>query len=90
MGQISLGHVAHPVNPAIPTTLSPGEPATWVVPLTDIIAAAQAASHARVRFEELRAIVSLGTGKSRRSKRSPLRMSELPARFGLAGARQAP
>lgn len=81
MGQISLGLVTHAANPAIPTTLSPGGAATWVVPLTEVIAAAQAASGAGVRFEELRATVSLGTGKSRRSRRAAVRTSELPGRF---------
>jgi hypothetical protein len=83
MDQINLGHVQHAANPAIPFTLAPGESETWVVALAEVMAAAEAASNAGIRFDELRAIVSLGSGKSRSSQPSRVRTSELPDRFFL-------
>jgi hypothetical protein len=56
------------------------------VPLAEVMAAAEAASNAGIRFEELRAIVSLGSGKSRSSQPSRVRTSELPDRFFLTPA----
>jgi hypothetical protein len=46
MDQINLGHVQHAANPAIPFTLARGESETWVVPLAEVMAAAEAASNA--------------------------------------------
>ena len=85
VGQISLGHVQHPANPAVPSTIAPGESETWVAPLAEVVAAAEAASHAGLRFDELRATVSLGTGKSRSSRRTVTRVSDLPDRFYSTG-----
>jgi hypothetical protein len=84
IGQLGLAQWQHRANQALPFTLAPGGSQTWVVPLAEVIRAAEAASHAGIRSEELRATVSLGSGKSRASRPAAIRTSDLLPRFGLS------
>ena len=84
IGDISLGHVQHFANEAVPKLLGVGESATWIVPVQQILAGAHAASATGMKHQELRATVALGAGKARTSKVAEVRSPELAAIFGLA------
>ncbi len=84
IGEISLGHVQHRANAALPKLLGVGESATWIVPLESILAAAHAARETGINHERLRGFVSLGSGKTRVTPPALVSTTELPALFGLS------
>lgn len=81
VGKVGIGHVTHSANQELPKLLGVGESATWIVPLESVLAAAEASRRANIDYQALRATVSLGSGKSRSSRVSPVRTSDLPAFF---------